>query len=144
MRAAWSLTAGSFTGVRRPRGTTGRTCAIGQHFGNSFQRVPIAQVNQFLLANLPVDLGALELRIGSRRADAMLVETDARPLVGDGAFLAELHLGRKIVLLDQISLHLRDFPSSIIDDNFHEPALPCTSVWPVRWRRIASASRKSS
>ena len=51
--------------------------------------VPVAQLDQLSFARIPIDVLALVLRESAGGADAVFIESDARTLVGDRAFLAE-------------------------------------------------------
>lgn len=64
----------------------------------------IAQVDQLPLALRPINLFALESCKVARRAHAVVIERDARPLVRYGAKLAEPYGSRQVILGDDVLL----------------------------------------
>ena len=73
--------------------------------------VSIAQFDQLSFARVPIHVLALVLRESACRADAVFVESDARTLVGDRAFLAKPDRRRQLVQTDYISfLHFPSLP----------------------------------
>src|SRR5262249_43375735 len=65
--------------------------------------VPVAQVEQLALALPPVHMRGFELGEVARRADAVLIEGSSRPLVREGALIAEGDANRRVVESDDIA-----------------------------------------
>ncbi len=75
--------------------------------------VPVAQLDQLSFADIPIHVLVLVFGESARRADSVLIESDARTLVRDRALFAKPHLRGQLVQTDYISfLHV---PSSRIN-----------------------------
>jgi hypothetical protein len=63
----------------------------------------VAKINEFLFASLPINFGALVFGVIACRTNSMFIKSDPWSLIRNSALFAEQNLGRKVVLLNQVS-----------------------------------------